>query len=328
MVRRAERYERQLVVARVAGERLRRLQHLLGRALEPRTVDDAGLAEAAALRAAALDLDRHAVVHGLQERHDRRRQRRRQLLHEALRHARGQPFDRRRHGLDRAVGVVLGPVEARHVDAPDLRELQQHLVARAAPLLLPLAHEVDDVDDRLLAVAQREHVDEVRQRVRVERAGAAADHERVRVGALLRLHRQARQVEHVQDVRVRALVAQREADDVELAHGVARLEAPERHALGAHRVFHVGPRREDALGQHALAAVDDVVEDAEPQVRHADVVEVGVGEDDADVAGVPVLDGRVPLAAGVARGLLHARKQRFKVPKSRHGMSPPSAILW
>ena len=208
--------------------------------------------------------------------------------------------------------LYSGCVEARDVDAPDLRELLQHLLARAAALALPLAHEVDEST----------MVSSPSPRTKTSTKSASASGlsapmppqmiKRVGVGALVGAHGEPREVEHVEDVRVRALVLSEKPMTSNSRQRVARLEAPERHAFGAHHRFHVRPGREDALGEHAVAAVDDVVEDAEAHVRHADVVEVGVGEGDAHVAGVPVLDDGVPLAAGVAGRLLDAGEQAIR----------------
>src|SRR5207249_2104674 len=100
----------------------------------------------------------------------------------------------------RAVVVVLWRVETRDVDTPDPYEPSEHFFAGAAALTLPLADEVDDLDDRLLAVAERENIDEVGEGIGVKGAGAAADDERMCIGALFREHRQAAEVEHVEDV--------------------------------------------------------------------------------------------------------------------------------
>ena len=66
----AERQEANLLEARVSHNRVDRRQHLGQRALAHRAEDHAGLAEAAAAGAAALDLDRRPVVDDVDERHD------------------------------------------------------------------------------------------------------------------------------------------------------------------------------------------------------------------------------------------------------------------
>ena len=76
--------ERKVVEAGVAEELLCAGDDFLGRALAQRAVDHPGLAEAAALGAAALDFDPGAVVDRLQVGDDRLGQDRREPLDEAL----------------------------------------------------------------------------------------------------------------------------------------------------------------------------------------------------------------------------------------------------
>ena len=142
------------------------------RPLPHRAGDHAGLAEPAAPGAAAEDLHRIPLVHRLGQR-DQRLLRvrpgvevhRRALVHPE-RHVRPVRHD----PLDPAVGQVVDVVEARHVDALGARQAQQQLVAAAgAALGLPLPDDAGDLQDRLLAVAEHGGVDEVGDRLRVER---------------------------------------------------------------------------------------------------------------------------------------------------------------
>ena len=93
--------------------------------------------------------------------------------------------------------------------------------------------------------------------------------------------RDARQVEHGEDVGVELLVGQAEAEDVEVAERVARFQPVERDAVAAHDGFEVRPGAVDALGQQVGAAVDQVVEDHQAQVAAAQLVDVGEGERDS-----------------------------------------------
>ena len=183
------------------------------------------------------------------------------------------------------------------------------LQPRAAAGALPVAHEVDELVDELLALPEREGVEERRHRLRFEGGRAAAEDDRVVVGAVGAVDRDAAEFEQVEDVREAHLVGQRDAEHVELVERVARLQRAQRLVVLAQQVLEVRPRREDALGEGVLATVDDVVEDAESEVRHAEVVEVRVGKRDAHlgrVGPVPGLGDRVQFAAGVARRSLDA----------------------
>ena len=94
---------------------------------------------------------------------------------------------------------------------------RRSLVSPSQRLLLqghPLVH---DPRQALLAVADDEQVDERGEQLRVLRARAAGDDQRIVERAVLGVQRDAAQVEHRQDVRVADLVLEAEAEDVELA---------------------------------------------------------------------------------------------------------------
>ena len=154
-----------------------------------------------------LDLHGGAVVHGLQEGHDGARERRRQLLDDAA------LDDRRRFGIERFEGgeaaavVVARLVEGGHVGS---RQRQQVAQARGAgrARALPAARQLGQLGDGLLALAQHEGVDEGRERFGVEGGAAARDDDGVVLAAVARARGDARQVEHVEHVRVGQLVLQ------------------------------------------------------------------------------------------------------------------------
>ena len=166
------------------------------------------------------------------------------------------------------------------------------------------AHDRHDLEDRLLAVAEQEAVEEVGQRLGVEGPRPAADDERVALVAVAREQRQVRQIEHGQDVRGGQLVGQREADDVEVRQRPPRLERGERRPLAAQLLLAVDPGGEDALGEVLLAGVDDLVEDLQALVRHAELVEVGEGQRDARGGALEVLAHGVDLAVEVLERVL------------------------
>ena len=183
--------------------------------------------------------------------------------------------------------VVAGLVEGGHVDTRHREQVAQTGGAGGA-LALPDTHEVGKLADGLLALAEHEGVDEGGKGFGVEGAAAPGDDDRVVLAAIAGAGGDAREVEHVEDVRVGQLVLEGEAEEVEIAEGVVRLEAPEGRALASHLRLHVEPGGEGALAEHVVLGVEEVVEDAEAHVRHADVVGVGVGEGDAYDGGVPV----------------------------------------
>src|SRR5690606_24447028 len=149
--------------------------------------------------------------------------------------------------------------------------------------------------------------DEGRYWFRVVAGMAAGDDQRVAGVTIFAAHGHPGQVQHVQHVGVELLVGQADAQHVEVANGVFGLQRGEGYAPLAHHLFHVGPRREDALGQQVAVRVDDVVERHQPQVGHADVVDVGEGQGNAEIDLVPILDYLVILAPSVATRFADAR---------------------
>jgi hypothetical protein len=140
---------------------------------------------------------------------------------------------------------------------------------------------------------------------------AGNDQRRV-IGAVGRANGQPGKVEDVEHVGVKALVGQRERQDVELRQGQVRLQAHERVAGRAEPFLVVRPGGEDPFARRVLPRVQDVVEDPQAQVRHADLI--GVGKEKADLCPHrgEVLVHRVDLGVDVPRRLGDEREKIFE----------------
>ena len=225
-----------------------------------------------------------------------------------------------RFGRDRRqlpVRAVADVVEARDVHAAGRGQAQQQLVARRGPVGLPVAHDVGDRADDLLAVTQHGGVDEVGDRLGVERGVPAGDDDRVARVAVGRVQRDAGQVEHRQQVGVAELGRERDAEQVERGDRTVRVDGELADAVGPHQRLEVGPDGVAALGQGVRPLVDDLVEDLHALVRQADLVGVRVEQRPVDGDRVPVLGARVELAADVLDRLGHLGQQRLKPVKQR-----------
>ena len=288
--------------------------------LAHRTGDHARLAEPAAARATAEDLDRHPLVDGLGER-DERRLRVRPLVevhHGVLLDPRRHAGAVRRDGRDASVRPVRHVVEARDVHAAGRGEAGEQPVASAGTSLgLPVAHDVGDRADDLLAVAEHGGVDEVGDRLRVERGVPAGDDDRVRLVAVGRVQRDAGEVERGEQVRVAEFGGEADAEQVERADRAVRVDGELRDAVLAQQRFEVRPHRVGALGQRVVALVEHLVEDLHALVRQADLVGVRIHQRPPDRDLVPVLRARVQLAADVLDRLAHARQQRLETGEQR-----------
>jgi hypothetical protein len=90
--------------------------------------------------------------------------------------------------------------------------------------------------------------------------------------------------------------------------GRERLECHQREIARAQRGFHVDPGREHTLRARVGALVDEMVENAKPEVRHPDGIGVVKRERDLEVHRGVVLDDGVALPARVLTGLGHTRE--------------------
>ncbi len=244
-----QRRQRRLVVAALLDPADERVDDRDRVALAHRPVDHAGLAETAALGAAARDLDRHAVE-------DRLGVRQRRVVGEreavdvgdpgALRARRHARIQRRPDDHEAGLGVDLGRVQLRHVQRIALGQAAQALAAgdTGATQRRRLEHQRRQP---LLGLADEERVDERRQRLGVGRGRPAGDHQRRVVAAVGGAQRQPREIQQVQHVGVGQLVLQRETDHVERRQRRRRLERQHRQAALAQLRLAVAPRREGAL---------------------------------------------------------------------------------
>ena len=205
--------------------------------------------------------------------------------------------------------VVRHVVEAGHVDATARGEPHQHLVATTGrALALPLPDDLADREHDLLAVAEHDGVDEVGDRLGVERRVAPGEHDRVLVGAVVGVQWDTREVERVQHVGVAQLGGERDAEDVEVSYWPVAVHRELRNPVLTHHRLHVGPDRVGPFCEHTLALVEDLVEDLHTLVRQAHLVRVGVHQRPTDVGLVPRLLDGVEFAADVLDGLAHSRQ--------------------
>ena len=227
----------------------------------------------------------------------------------------------RRDGRDGAVLVIGHVIQGGDVQAGDLRGGAEHPVLGPALALGP-AVQLDQLHGDVLALAEGDDVHEGGQRLGIVGAGPADDDERGERRPVRAVDGQARQVEQVQHVGVGQLIAEGDADQVELRDRVAALQGVEGQTGLAHLVGHVAPGGEHALAPDSGDLVHHAVEDADAQVGHADLIGVREAEGIAAVHLGLVLVHRAVFAAHVAPRLLYAGEQLFQL--MIHGGPPVS----
>jgi hypothetical protein len=222
-----------------------------------------------------------------------------------------------RHGAQEGA-VVADVVQRRHVDPGHLDQVAKHQAAVGAPGSDPPADDIGDLADHLLAITQHDHVDEVGQRLMVERAVAADHDQRVLGPTVRRPDGHAGEVDHLQDVGVDELSGEVEGEQVEVVGGAVGVGREQRDAVPAEQPVEVPPRCVRAFGERVGPLVEDLVEDLQPLVGQPDLVGVGIGEQPRHPAR-PVAGGdRAVLAADVTSRLLHLSEERFD-PRPERG---------
>ncbi len=156
---------------------------------------------------------------------------------------------------------------------------------------------------------EHDRVRQVGERLRVQDDRATRDHQRVRLGPLAGRQSDACQVEHVEHVRGHELIAEAEAQHVEVAERAACLETPQRDVGRPQLGLEIDVRREATLSQAIGPVVQDFVEDPQAKVAHPDLIQVGVRETPLQGGLGPVLADGVPLAARVPARLADAAQQ-------------------
>ena len=141
---------------------------------------------------------------------------------------------------------------------------------------MALPDHLGDAEHRLLAVAEHDGVEEVGDRLGVERRVAAGDDERVLAGAVARLLRDAGKLERDQEVGVAELGGEADPEDVERADRPVTLDGELADRVFTHERFEIRPDAVGALGEHVGLLVQHLVQDHDALVGQADLVRVRI----------------------------------------------------
>ena len=202
----------------------------------------------------------------------------RALLH------RGRHIGESRCDLRNERTVVCHSVHRRDIDAGDLRQLPQHFSARTIGTTgaLPFAHELSDLANDLLAVAQHDKVDEIGDGFGV--VGAMTTHADQRIGVCTgsRVNRNACEVNAVEEVRVCQFSAEVEGNDIEIAGRTMCVHREQLDLLSSQQRFKVSPRRIGAFGCSILTLIENLVENLQTLIRQTDLVGVRLRQQPTD----------------------------------------------
>ena len=310
-----ERQQPDLLVAGLAQAVLDHVGDARDAALAHWSRDHSCLAETASARAAAEDLDAHALMHCFRERHEGRLRVRPGIeIHQGeLAHAPRDIGFIGHDALDATVFEVLDVVEARHVDhAGQGKPAQEADTALGAAFALPVAHDVSDEQYGLFTITHHSSIDELGNGLGIKCCVAAGDDDRVLIGAISSEYRNAGEINRREHVRVTKLGRERHAHDIEVTECTMAIDSELRHLVLAHQLLEIGPHRIGTLGQSIVALVDHFVEDLHALIGSTHLVGIGVHECPVNVDRLPRLLHRIEFAAHVLNGLRHERQERLE----------------
>ena len=268
-------------------------------------VQHAGLTETAATDTASLDLQHHPVLSHFNKRNHRGfRIRSRCYIHHHLLvdPLPGMRIYRRKRGQC-SVFMVGSLVEERHVDPFNLRCSLQVVLSGTTTFFHFLIGVQQLVVDRL-SLSDIEKVKEFCQRLRIVGAGSPSDHNGVFPGPVRGVQRDPGQIQDLQDIGITHLILDGDPQEVKVPDGILGLQGEKRDLLLTHNGVQIRPGGVHPLAPYVLPAVEHIIEDLDPQMRHADLINVGKTHGKADVHLVFIFHHRVHLSADVAGRLL------------------------
>ena len=170
---------------------------------------------------------------------------------------------------------------------------------------------------------------EIRKRLGVGDDRTPGDYQRIGLLTLDSRKRHSAEVEHFQDVGRDKLESQAETKNVELPEGMSGFEAPQGNPRPPQFARQIGVGSEAALREQVRPVIHDLVQDPQPQVAHADLIQVGIAKAPLQGYFGPFLGHRVPLAAGISPGLANAAQQPLHAQwrHGRRGVERPVLVL-
>ena len=193
------------------------------------------------------------------------------------------------------VGIAVARfVEGWHVEARLRREPLEQLPSRRGPPRWGRAEAEDGLhqrSDQRLTLADAADVEEVGDRLRVDRDRGAAHHNQ---GVLLRpdgaAPRNPGELEHGQQVGIVVLEGGGERQDVRIADRSLALETHQGRTTAPVDLELVGIRQEGALAADVGMAIEEPIDRLQAEVAHPHPIGVGVGENDPQASPLIGLD--------------------------------------
>ncbi len=140
-----------------------------------------------------------------------------------------------------------------------------------------------DAGQLIFTLAQLDHIKTVRNGFRVAGAGAARHDQRPAFIAILGIERDARQIQHCQNIGIGKLVLQGEAHCIKSGERILALHGVERQTKTLHLGLHIQPRHKSTLAPPVFVAVEQLIQDLFAEEGHTHLIGVRKAERKADI---------------------------------------------
>ena len=233
-----------------------------------------------------------------------------QILHDPLGDDTGSAIHRSNSGKG-AVRIVGMLVERGYIHTGDLGNLKQERILAPA-FSLGTVVQRHDLHSDVFALAQREEVNKVRQRLRIVSTHTAREDDVLQVVPVTAVQRNACQIQHIQDIGIGHLIADGEGDHIEILHCILTFQCPQRQVICPHGTFHIAPGSKDTLTPDAVHLIHHTIENPHAQIGHTDLISIRKAECHTDTDIFFILFDLIEFAACVSCGLLDSRKNSLQ----------------
>ena len=113
------------------------------------------------------------------------------------------------------------------------------------------------------------------------------------------------QIKDLQNVRITHLKLNCDSEEIKILDRILGLQCKKRNLLFSHHFIQIMPWRVNSLTPHILSAVEHIVKNLNPQMRHTDLIDIRETHRKAHINVFHVLHHRIHLSADVTGRFLN-----------------------
>ena len=186
----------------------------------------------------------------------------------------------------------------------DLNVIEDQEPDPALSGFLPFFIKIQKLIVHSLSFSDIKDIEKLRQRLRIVRAGAASDHNRILLCTIRCMERDMAQIQDLKNIGITHLKLNGNAQEIKLSDRILGFQRKKRDVLIPHYLIKVMPRRIHPFAPYVFPAVEHVIQDLDSEMGHPDFIDVRKAHTEADVHLFFVFHHRVHLIPNVPGRLL------------------------